>query len=237
MITDTQSQSQRGGPPAPPPSAEILRLVAERKAAEQAAYGPSEESGPAFPRLSDWRAAERFTGPAPRREYLIDGVFPMGQPSLLAATGGTGKSFQLLSLARDVALGAAGNVLPPDHFGGCLKASGTAVYISAEDDAIEIHSRLEAMGGSPDRLIAIPLPSTEGIGTLFELDPVSRRPTATGAWESLTAQLSALPDLALVALDPLQALCTLDLNLPEHAQSVCNHLRGLCLLDKGCFFV
>ncbi|MDP3796605.1 MAG: AAA family ATPase [Polaromonas sp.] len=80
-----------------------------------------------------------------------------------------------------------------------------AIYVTAEDDAIEVHNRLNALGPIPDRLYVLPLP-----------DPATRGPATTAAWTDLDRQL---PGLRLVVLDPLQPLCALDLDVPESAQA------------------
>lgn len=210
----------------------IRAAVEARAAQEEAEYGTGEDGhgkGEARTVLSlmDWRSDTAFTGPPPVREYLVDGVFPRGQASLLAASGGVGKSFSLLSAALDVARGRGRGVLPPRHFGGILRGGGTAVYLSAEDDSIELHTRLAALGGPHERLIAVPLPSAGGAPIMFRADPATREPSVTAAWEALTRQIKELPDLAVVILDPLQPLCALDLNAPEHAQYVCSQIAAL----------
>lgn len=53
--------------------------------------------------ITRWRAADRFTGQPQARRWLVEGVFPQAQASLIAAAGGVGKSFLLLALAREVA--------------------------------------------------------------------------------------------------------------------------------------
>lgn len=97
--------------------AEIPTLV--RSALDK--YAPEEQ-----PRrqLTDWHAIDRFTGEPRRREWLVNGIFPMAQASLIAASGGVGKSFLLLALAREVA-GNDGNWFhAPMLFGGTLAAQG-----------------------------------------------------------------------------------------------------------------
>src|SRR5690606_37089529 len=51
--------------------------------------------------IEDWLACERFVGEPKPRQWLIDGIFPLGQVSLFAASGGIGKSFLLAQLARE----------------------------------------------------------------------------------------------------------------------------------------
>lgn len=211
--------------------AAIQRQVEARNRQEEAEFG----TGPEFPDLQRWRSDIAFAGPAPARQYLVGGVFPMGQPSLLAAEGGLGKSFAILALARDVAFGPAWAALgrlasenAPRHFGGKVEHFGVAVVLSAEDDDIEIHGRIEALGGPHEKLIVVPLPSTQAGGApFFEPDPATKRPTTTAAYQSLVVQLRGIEDLAVVFIDPLQAVCTLDLNAPENAQAVCSHLARL----------
>jgi len=193
---------------------------------EQEAHGRDEEVRPVL-NLMDWQSDIAFNGLPPVRQYLVDGVFPMGQVSLLAAAGGVGKSFSLLSLALDVARGSGSGVLQSRHFGGVLRGAGTAVYISAEDDDIELHNRLAALGGPHRRLIAVPLPSCGGAPIMFRADPMTREPSVTAAWEGLTRQIKGITGLAAVALDPLQTLCGLDLNVPEYAQFVCSRVAAL----------
>jgi hypothetical protein len=172
-------------------------------------------------------AQRRFTGePAPRR-WLVDGIFPLAQPALIAASGGIGKSFLLLALARAVAAERGPWLNLPQLFGGFLSSHGTAVYFTAEDDTIEVHNRLRALGEIPDRLYVIPLPDAGGSRPLFAPDPASKAPGVTRVWEDWELQLQGLDDLKVVVFDPLQPLCALDLNVPENAQFVCSRLAAL----------
>jgi hypothetical protein len=177
--------------------------------------------------IGDWCAAERFAGEPKARRWLVEGVFPQAQAALVAAAGGVGKSFLLLSLARDVAT-YFGRWQPlPTVFGGELVGHGVAVYITAEDDAIEIHNRLNALGSIPDGLYVVPLPDAGGAMPLFAPDPSTRGPAITPAWVGLEQQFRAIPELRVIVLDPLQPLCALDLNVPENAQFVCSRLAAL----------
>jgi len=205
-----------------------VRLQAEAfYTAERVHRQVASETPSAFPCLKNWQADVAFVGTASPRRYLVDGVFPMGQASLLAASGGVGKSFLGLSLALDVAAGNRGKPLSASHFGGELLVSGRAVYVSCEDDETEIHSRLDALGGKPEKLFALPLPSTGGAPIFFHSAVTTKGPTTTSSWESFSVQVKSLPELALVVLDPLQSLCGLDLNQPENAQFVCSRVSAL----------
>lgn len=177
--------------------------------------------------ITRWRAADRFTGQPQQRRWLVEGVFPQAQAALIAAAGGVGKSFLLLALTREVAAFDGVWANAPTLFGGALAGHGVAVYITAEDDAIEVHNRLNALGPIPDRLYVLPLPDAGGAVPLFAPDPATRGPATTATWMDLEQQLKAMPSLCLVVLDPLQPLCALDLNVPENAQFVCSRLAAL----------
>ncbi|MCD9227410.1 AAA family ATPase [Ralstonia pseudosolanacearum] len=177
--------------------------------------------------ITHWHAADRFIGKPRARRWLVDGVFPQAQAALVAAAGGVGKSFLLLALAREVAAFNGIGANAPTLFGGTLAAHGAAVYVTAEDDAIEVHNRLNALGPIPDGLYVLPLPDAGGAVPLFAPDPATRGPAITTAWTDLERQLKAMTGLCLVVLDPLQPLCALDLNVPENAQFVCSRLAAL----------
>lgn len=173
-------------------------------------------------RLDEWQASKRFQGEPPKREWLIEGIFPLGKPALFASAGGVGKSFLLLDLARGVATGTENCAI------GKLEAHGTAVMLCAEDDAIEIHNRLDSLGSKPERLYVVPCPDAGGVPALFGIEPYSKAPWTTSSYFELEAQFRQMPDLRLICFDPLQALCGgLDLNLPQHAQHVCGELARL----------
>lgn len=177
--------------------------------------------------LADWHAIDRFTGTPRERQWLVNGIFPMAQASLLAASGGIGKSFLLLSLAREIAGNDGMWLNAPMLFGGMVVSQGVAVYITAEDDAIEIHNRLAALGEIPSRLYVVPLPDAGGAVALFAPDPATKAPGTTAAWADLERQFDTLEDVKVVVFDPLQPLCALDLNVPENAQFVCSRLAAL----------
>lgn len=177
--------------------------------------------------ITQWRACERFTGDPQPRRWLIEGVFPLAQAALVAAGGGVGKSFLLLALAREVAAFDGIWANAPTLFGGTLASQGVAIYVTAEDDAIEVHNRLNALGPIPEQLYVLPLPDAGGAVPLFAPDPATRGPSTTSAWAALEQQLTTVTGLRVVILDPLQPLCALDLNVPENAQFVCSRLATL----------
>src|SRR5690606_21332211 len=102
-----------------------------------------------------------------------------------------GKSFLLLALAREVAAFDGTWANAANVFGGALAGHGVAIYLTAEDDAIEVHNRLNALGAIPDRLYVLPLPDAGGAQPLFAPDPSTRGPATTAAWLELERQLRA----------------------------------------------
>jgi RecA-family ATPase len=132
--------------------------------------------------LSDY-GAERFIGPPPPVKWLVEGVFPLGVPGVLAAMGDTGKSFSALNLCYHIASEPEGNLafnLP--LFGGRVSAHGTAVFITSEDSEAEIHRRLavidptEHRGERPGKLIIVALPDAGGPMPFFVCDAPTAAP-------------------------------------------------------------
>ncbi|MEY6434027.1 hypothetical protein ABC977_16605 [Thioalkalicoccus limnaeus] len=70
-----------------------------------------------------------------------------------------------------------------------------AIYVTAEDDAIEVHNRLNALGPIPDQLYVLPLPDAGGAVPLFAPDAATRGPSTTPAWMALEQQLTTLAGL------------------------------------------
>jgi hypothetical protein len=143
-------------------------------------------------------------------------MIPAGTPGVFAAVGDAGKSMLALKLANVVASyappqttrdGPAGISDTPRFFGQPIVGRGTAVFLTGEDDADEVHRRLVGVDPSGawkapgSRLIVHPLLSAGGARAYIASG--SRGPEFTPAWHELRAQLEALPDLALVVLDPL----------------------------------
>ena len=181
--------------------------------------------------LDDWIAKKRFVGEPPKREWLIDKIFPMGQPSLLASQGGMGKSYLMLQLAYEVSHYDPLPLKTKPLFGSVLARGGKAVYVTAEDDYIEVANRLKALGSlQNDNLIVVPVPSAGGSLTLFKKDKEGN-PSATQQWDNLREQLLQLKPI-MIAFDPIQVLSTCDLNLAENAQFIAKSMSGLAA-DTG----
>jgi hypothetical protein len=211
------------------------------KLLEDAKPYPPQEAGPValVVDLAQWRA-NRYAGPPPERKWLVRGILPQGAPCMVAAIGGIGKSMTMLRLALDVTTGEprgekdAGS---ERSLGGEVCSHGSAVLITAEDDADEVHRRLHALDPdglrlrNPERLMVVPLPNVGGIMTLLRGGFDS--PQITEEFENLQRQLLAIPELKLVVLDPLQAFVGADANKdPAAGQYLCA-LLGKLAADTG----
>jgi RecA-family ATPase len=107
-----------------------LRVLPPRAKANGAASEPTEPLP--YLDMSSWDA-----NPAPEREWAVDNRIPMYQPHLTTGHGAIGKS--LLELTRAVA-----HVLGKPWLGMAVR-HGPVIYLGAEDEADELHRRLEAI--------------------------------------------------------------------------------------------
>jgi hypothetical protein len=111
-----------------------LRGIVDSAAAKAGKAG--EPPVPALPLqwldMSGWD-----TAPVPERKWAIKDRVPLNQAGLFSGEGGTGKS--IIELTKNVAHVAGKDWL------GSLPDQGPAFYIGAEDDADEIHIRLDAI--------------------------------------------------------------------------------------------
>jgi hypothetical protein len=176
--------------------------------------------------LQDWQVRTAFVGEPPKRQWLVSDRIPMGQVTLIAAAGDTGKTGEMNTTGVAVTSQRDG-IFHPLAFGGEVLQEGAAVLILGEDDAISVHGSLLARrGANNENLIVVPMPNAGGAQAYFKLD-ASRQPISTQAWHHLCDELKAIQSLKFFGLDPLQVFCHLDLNLPENAQFVCSQLSAL----------
>jgi len=103
------------------------------------------------------RWSSSFVGPAPEREYLLrhknGGFMPAGKLCLLASPGGKGKTALLMHLAIHVAAGRP-------WLGLDVVKSGAVAMVLGEEDAEEVHRRLNASCGGrppPQNVLVLPL--------------------------------------------------------------------------------
>lgn len=88
--------------------------------------------------ILDW-SMNRYLGQVPTQRFLVEGLFPLGVTSIVAAMGDTGKGMLIL----DLALKVASDTDQICGFGSLVTEHGSVVIFSAEDDADEIHRRLD----------------------------------------------------------------------------------------------
>lgn len=162
--------------------------------------------------------ADRFTGPPPARQWLAEGLIPLGTPGVFAAVGDAGKSMLALRLALYTSCYSPApgphDVSDPLFFGCPVRARGAVVMLTGEDDNAEVHRRLNALdpenirAGKP--LYIVSMISEGGPRAILADGPQGPQPTPF--WTDLRAQLEAIPDLRLVVLDPLSTFTGADLN-------------------------
>ncbi len=180
--------------------------------------------------IQEW-SIERFIGPVPEQKFLVEGLFPLGVTSILAAMGDTGKGMLLL----DLALKVASRKDQPCGFGPLVTEHGSVVIFSAEDDMSEIHRRLERLDSQcerlkyKDRLFIVPLPNVSGSLTIIK--SVSGKVIETSPeFESITKQFNKIKDLKLIVFDPLASFVHADLNtdpaVGDYLMSLLSDLAG-----------
>ncbi len=176
-------------------------------------------------------SVERFVGPVPKQRFLVEGLFPLGVTSILAAMGDTGKGMLLL----DLALKVASSIDQVCGFGPPVTEHGSVVVFSAEDDTNEIHRRLERLDPKcerlkyKDRLFIVPLPNIGGSFTILK-NVRGKVVEISPEFESIMKQLSRIKDLKLIIFDPLASFIHADLNADP---AVGDYL--MCLLsDLAC---
>ena len=129
--------------------------------------------------------------------WLSPGRLAAGKLTLLDGDPGLGKSTLLCEFAARLTRGEA---LPGGHSG----PPRGVILLSAEDDLVDtIRPRIDAAGGDPSRVYAIPtLPQELGAGKLFAI------PGHLTALEEIVPRL----EVALVIVDPLLAFLDRRLN-------------------------
>jgi len=187
-----------------------------------------------LPPLATFSAANRYAGKPPPRDYIINRVLERKQTMLFAAQGGVGKTFKLLEIATQVAeLGAGGyQSAAPPVLGGYIEKGGSAVILTAEDPADEVHRRIDAIASNrPDNLIVVPLsdPAINSSTTTFFTIDQKGDVEATPLFSDIAEKLRGMSDLALFCIDPLQTVCAFDLNSNGYAQSVCSFINKLAV--------
>ena len=178
-----------------------------------------------LPKLEIINAASLATKDAPARDWLVPGLIPAHEITMLGGDGGTGKSLLALQLAVATACGT--------EWVGTLPREGSVLFVSAEDDIAELHRRLanicRVQGPPPDGLDKLHLLSLAGQEAVLAA-PVQRDGSLspTRLYEALEVEIEAIrPDLLI--LDPLADLFGGDEIKRPHARQFIGLLRGLAI--------
>jgi replicative DNA helicase len=147
----------------------------------------------------------------PDREYLLTykgaGFLPKGIVGLLAATGGTGKTFFLLTLANTL---ACGGKLGPIEAVQLFKV----LIVCGEDDQDELYRRMWDIchGVFPDNLYGV---STVGeVGPLMKMD--GKNPVRADGFRWLENTIQLHEDIDILFLDPKSRFYGLEENNNDH---------------------
>ena len=156
-----------------------------------------------------------FTGKPPKREWLVDNYIETGKAGVMAGVGGIGKSMEALRLGLMVAKGQG------RWMGHNIKRSGNVVYISAEDDRMEMHRRIDALDPHEDRHeyehdVYIHTVPDSGKPVTFMEDTGAGLIITEAAYE-LERELELCDDLHLVIIDPVQAFTTAPISSSNEA--------------------
>lgn len=188
--------------------------------------------------LTDW-GVEAYQGNAPERNWLVRNVFPMAAPSILAASGGSGKGMLGIDLALQVVCDYEADVLEPfpKAFGGEVVQQGSVVILSAEDDQAELHRRFEVISQgrtfdpSKRKLLMVPLSSCGGPMPLIV--PGKNGPEITKAYQDLREQLFRIPDLKLLIFDPLASFALVEFHKDPGAAQFVNGVFASLASETG----
>ena len=210
------------------------RHRAERSSKDHCDGGKRTEAGGQAEPLPTISAATFEGKPVPPRQWIVPGLIPDRNVTLLAGDGGTGKSLLALQLAVAVALG---NV----KWIGQSVTGGRALYLSAEDETDEVHRRLFDINADYNCHFA-DLKNLE-IVPLAGQDAVLAAPAvrteiiqATPLWQQLI-QLIKTHRPKLVILDTLADLFAGNESSRPQARQFISLLRGVALKYDLAFVV
>lgn len=202
------------------------------KKQEKSIDNNSQEQAQNF-KITDWNFKEKYQGEAKEMEWLIEGVLPIGVPMMLAAVGGIGKSYKTLEMALRLCASVMG-ITESRVLGGPIVSYGNVAVFSAEDSYDSIHRRLNAIDPSFSRntakYSAFVVPMSEVGGTRPILKTTNDGFVVTDFYYDMKKQLSEIPDLKFIVIDPLQAFVEGDISSSnEFAQAVFNR----CLIPMA----
>jgi RecA-family ATPase len=137
-----------------------------------------------------------FPDDPPDREWLVPGIIPAHEITMVMGDGGTGKSLIALQLAFAVATGT--------EWIGTMPTEGRVLYFSAEDELAEMHRRHACIArrqgvkvAERGRLEIIPLAGEDAV--LATSKPGGAGLVPTKLYEALAAKVEkTLPDLLII---------------------------------------
>jgi len=189
-----------------------------------------EPAAPIVP-IVPFSAAELDGRAVPVRLEHVTGMIPACNVTLLSGDGGTGKSLLALQLAAATATGA--------RWLGVPTMDGVALFITAEDDADEVHRRLDDIRKDKDlsfadygRLHVLSLAGEDAILAAPESRSSIIRPTQL--FRRIAAWVAEYRP-ALVVLDTLADLFAGNENDRAQARQFISQLRGLALKERATF--
>lgn len=161
--------------------------------------------------------------------WIAHGLFETGKAGVLAGVGGIGKSMEALHLGLQIAQGGG------QWMGHDIVKSGNVVYVSAEDDRVEINRRVWALDPAGKRFTAdhdvyfVTVPDMEKPVTFLSSDSQAAG-GLTGMADELIRELEAVEDLTLVVLDPVQAFVSAPISKDNEAGQLwaqfCGHIAS-----------
>jgi RecA-family ATPase len=214
------------------PFPENLLRIAEDAPLWQPGEEERDDKGP----LRTISAAEFEGKPVPLRQWIVPGLIPDRNVTLLAGDGGTGKSLLALQLAVSGALNNS-----EIKWIGQPVTGGGALYLSAEDETDELHRRLFDINADYgcrfadlENLQILPLAGEDAVlAAPADRSDIVR---ATPLWQQLI-RLVKERQRKLVILDTLADLFAGNENSRPQARQFISMLRGVALKYDLAFVV
>lgn len=177
-----------------------------------------------LPALRVVNGANLMEHQAPNREWVVPGLIPGRQVTMLGGDGGVGKSLLGLQLAVAAVSGK--------EWIGQWVEQGAVLYVSAEDEVDELHRRLEDIAASlgVERSVLRDL----NIVDLAEADSILAAPRARSETLEPTAMFAAVSQCisanpaSLVIVDTLADVYGGSENHRAQVRAFIKMLRGLC---------
>ncbi len=186
-------------------------------------------SGAIMERQSQFFGVDTLHGiTPPAREWLVEGLIPENQVTMLGGDGGVGKSLLAIQLAMAAASGC-------DWVGNPVK-QGNTIYISAEDDKDELHRRVAAISeGSGIDLATLPNLIMRSLAGEDALLAIADARSSTLQTTELFAELNQFiqqSQARLLVLDTLADLHSGQENDRTVARQFIGLLRGMALRNS-----